>query len=170
MCVKLHTVCKITHCVSHYTLCIKLHTLEVVKLHILFNIKAVSFTYPLENFTLDWIFLHNQRLWWLWQIWSMLLTLVQPEPSASPGRSKVPSLYITCHVRLCFWENGIVDLVLRRDAPHPCLSDGDGCKPENESGYTRDLKSLCISFDESKPNKGPVEVSEEICFLWPARF
>ena len=32
---------------------------------------AVSFKYPLENFTLVWIFLHNQRLWWLWQIWSM---------------------------------------------------------------------------------------------------
>ena len=42
-----------------------------VKLHIVCNIKAVSFTYPLENFTLDWFFLHNQRLWWLWQIWSM---------------------------------------------------------------------------------------------------
>ena len=24
--------------------------------------------YPLENFTLDWNFLHNQRLRWLWQI------------------------------------------------------------------------------------------------------
>ena len=30
-------------------------------------------------------------------------TLVHPEPSASPGRSKVPSRYITCHVRLGFW-------------------------------------------------------------------
>ena len=63
MCLKLHTLCQITHCVSNYTL--------FVKLHILCNIKAVSFTYPLENFTLDWIILHNQRLWWLWQIWSM---------------------------------------------------------------------------------------------------
>ena len=27
-----------------------------MKLHILCNIKAVSFTYPLENFTLDWFF------------------------------------------------------------------------------------------------------------------
>ena len=44
-----------------------------VKLHTVSNIKAVSFTYPLENFTLDWFVLHNQRLWWLWQIWSMLL-------------------------------------------------------------------------------------------------
>ena len=44
MCVKLHNVCKITHCVSNYTL------------RILCNITAVSFTYPLENFTLAWIF------------------------------------------------------------------------------------------------------------------
>ena len=40
MCLKLHTLCQITHCVSNYTL--------FVKLHILCNIKAVSFTYPLE--------------------------------------------------------------------------------------------------------------------------
>ena len=26
MCVKLHTVCKVTHCVQSYTLCVKLHT------------------------------------------------------------------------------------------------------------------------------------------------
>ena len=38
------------------------------------NIKAVSFMYPSKNFTLGWFFLHNQRLWWLWQIWSMHLT------------------------------------------------------------------------------------------------
>ena len=25
----------------------------------------------MENFTLDSNFLHNQRLWWLWQIWGM---------------------------------------------------------------------------------------------------
>ena len=30
------------------------------------------FHISIENFTLDWIFLHNQRLWWLWQIWSVL--------------------------------------------------------------------------------------------------
>ena len=29
------------------------------------------FHVSIGNFTLDWIFLHNQRLWWLWQIWSM---------------------------------------------------------------------------------------------------
>ena len=74
-------MCQTTHCVSNYTLCVKLHTLECVwnctlfvKPHILCNIKAVSYTYPLENFTLDWFILHNQRLWWLWQIWSMDLT------------------------------------------------------------------------------------------------
>ena len=27
--------------------------------------------YPVENFTLDSKLLHNQRLWWLWQIWGM---------------------------------------------------------------------------------------------------
>ena len=87
-------MCKITLYVQNYNLCVKLYTLFkivymcvklelhnwcklnaflklFVKLHILYNIKAVSFTYPLENFTLDWNFLHNQRLWWLWQISGM---------------------------------------------------------------------------------------------------
>ena len=32
LCVKLHTVCKITHCVQNYTLCVKVHTVLVVKL------------------------------------------------------------------------------------------------------------------------------------------
>jgi hypothetical protein len=27
--VELHTVCKITHCVSNYTLCVKLHTAKL---------------------------------------------------------------------------------------------------------------------------------------------
>ena len=27
----------------------------------------ISFTNPFGKFTLDWIFLHNHRLWWLWQ-------------------------------------------------------------------------------------------------------
>ena len=36
------------------------------------NIKSVSFPSTLENFTLDWNFLHNQRLWWLWQIWGVV--------------------------------------------------------------------------------------------------
>ena len=29
LCVQLHTVCKITHCVSNYTLCVKLHTAKL---------------------------------------------------------------------------------------------------------------------------------------------
>ena len=37
-------MCKITQCVSNYTLYVKLHTFW--KLHILCNIKSVSFTYP----------------------------------------------------------------------------------------------------------------------------
>ena len=43
-------MCKITH----FKICVN-DTL-FVKLHIVCNIKAVSFTYPLENFTLDWFF------------------------------------------------------------------------------------------------------------------
>ena len=27
--------------------------------------------YPVEDFTLDSKLLHNQRLWWLWQIWGV---------------------------------------------------------------------------------------------------
>ena len=30
--------------------------------------------YTKVNFTLNWTFLHNQRLWWLWQIWNMVRT------------------------------------------------------------------------------------------------
>ena len=31
LCVKLHIVCQITHCVSNYTQCVKVHTLEFVQ-------------------------------------------------------------------------------------------------------------------------------------------
>ena len=76
MCAKLHFVCKV-HTVwftTHFRICV-IYTC-FVKLHILCNSKTVSFTYPLENFTLDRIFLHNHRLWWLWQIWSMALVVL----------------------------------------------------------------------------------------------
>ena len=58
--------------------------------------------YPLENFTLDWNFLHNQRLRWLWQIagmglpgldsWSPLTLTWYWVPSGSPGSQKGPIL------------------------------------------------------------------------------
>ena len=44
-------MCKITY----FRICVN-GTLLFVKLHIVCNIKAFSFTYPLENFTLDWFF------------------------------------------------------------------------------------------------------------------
>ena len=44
-------MCKITH----FRICAN-YTFFFVKLHILYNIKAVSFTYTLENFTLDQFF------------------------------------------------------------------------------------------------------------------
>ena len=84
LCIKYYCVFKITHFVSNYTLCVKLHTVcktthfrICVKLHTFcktahfMQYQSIFFHIPIGNFTLDWIFLHNQRLWWLWQIWSM---------------------------------------------------------------------------------------------------
>ena len=68
MCVKLHTVCKTTH----FRICVKLHTF--CKTAHFMQYQSIFFHIPIGNFTLDWIFLHNQRLWWLWQIWSMYMT------------------------------------------------------------------------------------------------
>ena len=65
--------CRTTHIVENYTICLRLHTF-FVKLHSLCNIKSVSFPSTLTNFTLDWIFLHNQQLWWLWQISGVIRT------------------------------------------------------------------------------------------------
>ena len=55
----------------------------------------------MENFTLDWIFLHNQRLWWLWQVWSMLLThWISPNFDPTQTPLKKNSIFQT-HV---FWN------------------------------------------------------------------
>ena len=65
MCVKLFTeckikpsVCKTPHFVENYTICVNImkNYILFVEQHILCNIKGVSFTYPFEIFTLDWIF------------------------------------------------------------------------------------------------------------------
>ena len=70
MCVKLFTECKIKPGVWNYTACKTPHFVQnytifvnpvknyivFVEQHILCNIKGVSFTYPLEFFTLGWIF------------------------------------------------------------------------------------------------------------------
>ena len=72
-CVKLHIGCQITHCVST-------HTPWVKTAHLLWNSTSCAilkhiffFMCPMENFTLDWICLHNHQLWWLWQIWTMAI-------------------------------------------------------------------------------------------------
>ena len=41
--------------------------------------------YPVENFTLDSKLLHNQRLWWLWQIWGV--------PPSCPARRRMKVLF-----------------------------------------------------------------------------
>ena len=63
---------RINHCVKlqggwNTKPCVRLHTLYKITL------KALSFMYPVENFTLDSKLLRNQRLWWLWQIWGVCL-------------------------------------------------------------------------------------------------
>ena len=57
--VKLHIVCG-----WNTTPCARLQTQKI-------TLKALSFMYPLGNFTLDSKLFHDQRLWWLWQIWGV---------------------------------------------------------------------------------------------------
>ena len=54
--------CKIVHCVNVHPVC---------RMTTCVYFKELSFTDTLENFTPDWIFLHSQRLCWLWQISGM---------------------------------------------------------------------------------------------------
>ena len=91
MCVKLHTVYKTTH----FRICVKLHTF--CKTAHFVQYQSSFFHISIGNFTLDWIFLHNQRLWWLWQIWSM----PQPQPQHQPQPQ--PSWISNCGN---FWERG----------------------------------------------------------------
>ena len=64
-----YTSCKIARCVKHYTMCNIAHSVKKITL------KALSFMYPVENFTLDSKLLHNQRFWWFRQIRGVCMTL-----------------------------------------------------------------------------------------------
>ena len=66
-CVKLYTVFKITHCVWTCTLFVKLHISCL-------QYQSSFFRVPIGKFYTWLIFLHNQRLWWLWQLSGMVST------------------------------------------------------------------------------------------------
>ena len=66
LCVKFHTVCKTTH----FIICVYLHTL--CKITHFVQYQSSFFNISNEKFYTWLIFLHNQRLWWLWQIWTMV--------------------------------------------------------------------------------------------------
>ena len=64
--------------------------------------------YPLENFTLDWKLLHNQRLRWLWQISGMLVMMVMR--MIMPG---IVFLSLEMKWQWCWWNDDNVGMVLK---------------------------------------------------------
>ena len=104
-------MCKTTH----FRICVKLHTF--CKTAHFVQYQSSFFHISIGNFTLDWIFLHNQRLWWLWQIWSVDIISLDGWPATISVLTCPSSKNINFHFMLCDSTGQGVQLIWRPDLP-----------------------------------------------------